>query len=92
MYYSTGSGKIELNITKKVAAICSHMGECESDVKYVIDNYPAIKKQLDKIDSKVLADELDEYGCWDADELANHEQNKIRLLWIASGDILEGNL
>jgi len=91
MWYTTSSGRIELNITKKQAAICSHRGECESDVKLVMNTYPAIKKQLDKIDPKVLADELSEYGAWDADELANHEQNKVRLLWIASGDILEGN-
>jgi len=90
MWYTTSSGKIELNITKNVAAICSHMGDCESDVKYVIANYPAIRRQLNKINPEVLASELKEYGAWDAEELSDNEQNKIRLLWIASGDILEG--
>jgi len=90
MWYTTSSGKIELNITKKVAAICSHMGDCEQDVKFVLQEYPKVKRQLDKINPEVLASELKEYGAWDSDELADNEQNKVRLLWIASGDILEG--
>lgn len=90
MYWTTGSGCIELNITKKQAAICSHVGDCEADLKYVIANYPTIKRQLDKLDVKKLAAELNEYGCWNDDELADHEQNKVRILWIATGDIMEG--
>lgn len=89
MYWSTGSGRIELNITKSIAAKCSHSGSCDADVKEAIQ-LAAIKKQLSKIDPKLLADELDEYGAWSEEELNNHEENKERLLWIACGDILEG--
>jgi hypothetical protein len=36
-----------------------------------------------------LSAELKEYGAWDAEELADHEQNLQRILWLASGDITE---
>lgn len=88
MYWTTGSGRIELNITKKNASIGSHQGECDNDVKMLMQ-LPSIKKQLDKIPADLLANELQEWGAWDSEELANHEDNKIRLLWIACGDINE---
>jgi hypothetical protein len=88
MYYFTGSGRIELQITKKQAAICSHSGDCENDVKYLLQ-MPEIKRQFNKINPALIADELREYGAWDETDLQDHEQNKIRLLWIACGDIHE---
>ena len=90
MYWTTGSGRIELNITKTNAAIGSHQGQCDEDVKMLMQ-LPSIKKQLDKIQPDLLASELQEYGAWDEEELNNHEENKMRLLWIACGDINEGN-
>jgi hypothetical protein len=50
---------------------------------------PKIKRQLDKIDPELLRSELKEYGAWDANELANHEDNLDRILWIAGCDIRE---
>ena len=90
MYWTTGSGRIELNITKQIAAICSHQGNCDNDVNYVINNMPKVKKQLDAIPAELLASELSEYGAWDEIELQDNEANKQRILWIAAGDILEG--
>lgn len=89
MYWTTGSGRIELNITKTNAAIGSHQGQCDDDVKMLMQ-LPSIKKQLNKIPADLLASELQEYGAWHADELSNHEENKMRILWIACGDILDG--
>jgi len=90
MYWTTGSGRIELNITKANAAICSHQGQCDDDVN-LVNQLPSIKKQLAKIDPMLLASELKEYGAWDEDELKDHAQNLQRLLWIAAGDIMDGN-
>jgi len=90
MYWTTGSGYIELNITKKDALTCSHSGDCESDVKFLMSK-PAIKRQLNKLQPETLKNTLSEFGCWDDDQLADHETNKVRILWIACCDITEGN-
>lgn len=90
MYWSTGSGRIELKLTKKQAANCSHSGPCDNDVMQ-LSNEPSIKRQLGKIPADLLASELSEYGAWDEIELQDHAQNLQRLLWIAAGDIADGN-
>jgi hypothetical protein len=88
MYYCTGSGRIELQITKKQAAIGSHSGACDQDINYLLQ-LPAIKRQFNKISPEIIAKELGEYGAWSEEDLQDHEENKARLLWIACGDILE---
>jgi hypothetical protein len=50
---------------------------------------PAIAAKMAKINPAVLAEELKEYGAWDAEELADHDQNIQRLLWIAGNDVAE---
>ncbi len=90
MYWTTGSGRIELQMTKAQAASCSHPGQCDGDVSALAKN-PKIARQLVKINPELLAAELREYGAWDSSELDDHEQNLQRLLWIAAGDISDGN-
>ena len=89
MWFYTSSGRIELNITKAQAAIGSHQGQCDSDIAY-LRTFPAIRRQLDKLDPSLVASELKEWGAWDDEELADHDANLSRLLWIACGDIVEG--
>jgi len=89
MWYSTSSGRIELNIPKRIADNCSHPGPCDSDVLTAME-IPSIARQLKKIDPKTLANELKEYGAWDEEELKNHNDKLMRLVWIACGDISEG--
>jgi hypothetical protein len=50
---------------------------------------PAIARQLKKLKPEVIADELREYGAWTTEELADHNENILRLLWLASLEILE---
>jgi hypothetical protein len=50
--------------------------------------YWAKRLTLD-IDPKTLAAELQEYGAWDSEELADHEDNIERIIWIAACDIAE---
>ena len=45
MYWTTSSGRIELNITKRQAAGASHQGQCDGDVAELC-RVPAIAKQL----------------------------------------------
>lgn len=88
MYYTSGSGRIELQITKKQAEIGSHSGSCDNDIAY-LRTLPAIKRQLAKLDAETLKNELAEYGAWDDNDLANYDENLTRILWIACGDIQE---
>lgn len=88
MYNSSNYGN-DLNITKKDALTCSHSGDCENDVKFLMSS-PKIKRQLDKLDKTQLKKELSEYGAWDENDLNDHEQNLVRWLWISCCDISEG--
>jgi len=90
MYWSTSSGRIELNITKRQAAGASHPGPCDAEV-LELSQAPAIRRQLEHIDPALLRAELAEYGAWDETELADHAQNLQRLVWLAAGDIADGN-
>ncbi len=89
MWWSTGSGLIELNITKAQAARGSHQGQCIDDIRALLQ-VPKIQKQLDKLDPVLVSKELREYGAWNEEERADHTANLERLLWIACGDINEG--
>lgn len=90
MWWSSSSGKIEFQITKKHAAKGSHPGPCDTDIKE-LRQVTYIQRQLAEVCPTTLAAELAEYGAWDASELQDHEANLDRLLWIACGDILENN-
>lgn len=89
MWYTSGSGRIELSMTLAQAKSAAHQGQCDADVRE-LSKVPAIARQLSKIEPATLRDELKEYGAWDAEELADHDQNLQRLLWLAGGDISEG--
>lgn len=91
MQYYSGTYCIPLNMTKAQAAGASHPGPCDSDVE-ALCKVPGIARQLRKIDPATLAKELKEYGAWDSEELADHEANLRRFVWIAAGDIIEGNI
>ena len=90
-YYTSGSGRIEFQLTAQDANTGHHTGRCDDDIDYLL-TLDHIKKQLDAINPALLAEELREYGAWSADELADHEQNKARILWIACGDIADRQL
>lgn len=89
--WTSGSGRIELSITAEQAMIGSHQGDCKSDIDDLME-LPEIKSQLEKLDVKTLKKELQEYGAWDDSELDDHDDNLCRILWIACGDILDGNV
>lgn len=78
-----------LNITKKLAAIGYHSGDCCEDIKR-ISELPEIKRQLKKINPEQLKKELYDYRAWDDKELNSHDDNLQRILWIACGDIVDG--
>jgi hypothetical protein len=85
---STNYGN-DLKITLRDAESCSHAGQCDEDVKILMDK-PYIKKQLKNINPEQLKKELNDFGAWDEDELNNHEDNLMRWVWISAGDIIDG--
>lgn len=88
MYWTSGCGRIELTMTMKQAEGAHHQGSCDEDVAALARN-PKIARQLAKIAPATLASVLREYGAWDAEQLADHDENLRRILWIAAGDIVE---
>jgi hypothetical protein len=88
MWFTSTYGKINLQITLAQASSASHQGQCDADV-LALSKVPQIARQLAKIDPQDLRDELQDYGAWDDEELADHEQNLQRILWIACGDIVD---
>jgi hypothetical protein len=87
-WWSSSSGTIELQMSLDDAESASHQGQCLNDVK-ALAQMPHIKAQLDSLDPSDVAKELKVYGAWDDEELADHDENMLRLLWVAAGDIKE---
>ena len=77
-----------LTMTLEQAQSASHQGACDADVK-ALSEVPAIAAQLATFDPAEVAQDLREYGAWSTDELADHDQNLQRLLWLAAGNIRE---
>jgi hypothetical protein len=88
LWFTSSSGRIELQMTMEQAESASHSGECDEDVRE-LSKVPAIADQLAKIDPALLSAELEGYGAWDDEERADHDQNVQRILWLAAGDITE---
>ena len=64
---------------------CSHQGPCDKDV-----DYWHLQVSFNHITDDDLLNELREYGAWEIDELLERETNEKRLLWIAAGNLKEG--
>lgn len=90
MKYCTFNYIDGISLSDEVVAACSHQGQCDDDVKASME-LPEVKAELDKIDKEQLVKELSEYGAWSDEELANHEDNLMRILWIAAGNISDGD-
>jgi hypothetical protein len=82
--------RFEIEMTKKQALSAAHPGPCDNDVMALL-RLPSIKRQLKRIPDSVLQEELREYGAWDEKQLSNRADNEERIVWIAAGDITEGN-
>lgn len=89
MWNSSNYGN-DLNITKAQAESGSHAGACDGDIAG-LRTLPQIRRQLAKLEPENLRLELTEYGAWDEQELADHEANLLRWLWISCGDIIDQN-
>ena len=75
--------RFTIDMTLEQARGASHQGQCDEDVA-------ALAQELNlSLDPEKVKAELREYGAWDAEELADEEQNLLRIVWIAASDIVE---
>lgn len=79
-------------MTKVEANNMNQLGvDNEANVRHYLKQ-PKFQRQFKKINPMDIANELNEYGSWSHQELANTYMNQVRILWIAAGDIKEGNI
>lgn len=86
VWWSSGSGRIELRISKYLAENTATPGENLPMVQVAVRE---LREQLDKLDPKVVIQELDEWGCWEGEELEDYTGNLERLVWLACWDLVE---
>jgi hypothetical protein len=82
--------RFDLELTLEQAQSASHQGRCDDDVE-ALAREPGVAAQLAALDPLAVAAELREYGAWDDDELADHDANLRRVLWLAAGQIRDEN-
>jgi hypothetical protein len=87
-YYTSSCGRIELLIKLSDAENAYHSGSCDVDIANLLA-VQYIADQINAINPELIAADLKEYGAWDEIELADHDANKLRLLWIACGNIVD---
>ena len=79
--------RFEIEMSGNAALDCSHSGDCAADVEA---HAPDIKRDLKRCSPERLAKELKEYGAWDGEELKDDTANWQRIVWIAAGNICDG--
>lgn len=79
-----------IDIAEDLAAWTDHPGDCEKDLVRLMQ-VEEVKTELAKIDKGKLKQELKEYGAWTNEELSNHNDNLMRILWISCCNINEKN-
>jgi hypothetical protein len=83
-WWSSGSGRIELQIPRVAIGDCSHQGQCDEDVAYWSNEI-----DFSRISTDIMALELKEYGAWDDLQTAERQTLIERLTWIACCDLSE---
>lgn len=74
-----------IEMSEEAARDCSHSGACDADVEH----WAQIITRPDECTPEALRAELREYGAWDAEQLADDDENWLRIVWIAAGNIKE---
>jgi hypothetical protein len=88
IFWSSSSGRVELQLTVGEAHRGYHSGDCEADIVELMRD-PAIRGQLEGLDPDTVAHELRDTGAWTDAALLDREANLMRLLWIACADLVD---
>lgn len=84
-WWTTGSGYVELAMSLDQIMRVAHAGDCYSDASFLVRK--EMKAQLKKLDKNAVRKTLKEFGTWSDEELNDHKENLIRLVWIAGNDL-----
>lgn len=79
---------IPLRLTRAEAESVSRVGDATLAVDALLKK-PGIARQLARVDPEKLRRELKEYGAWSDDELADHEENLRRFVWVTGNDMAD---
>ena len=88
VWWNDGCPFVELALLPDDARCGYHQGQCDADIAD-LRRVPYIAAQLDALDPELMRRALREWGAWDADDLADDDANRDRLLWLACGDIVD---
>lgn len=80
--------RFEIGLMEGDAMGASAAGACDEIVAALV-RVPYVAQQLDAIDPEAIRAELAEYDYWEAEQLADQEANRARVIWIAAGHIRE---
>lgn len=75
--------RFTLDLPNRCVEECSAQGACDDAVSYW-NRLDPVTKGLDGIDPEAIRAELKEYGAWNTEELANDDDNRLRIIWIAA--------
>jgi hypothetical protein len=87
-WWTESLGRIEIQMTLEQAEMVPLSGQCEHGT-CLLAKEKDVMAQLDKYTPELIAECLNEYGCWSLEDLKDHEANILRLLWMAASDIQE---
>lgn len=88
LWFCSSEGHIELGLTERQVLSVPRSGPAD-DAILALSKEPDVAAQLAKINPQKLVHELRGYGAWSGEELADHQQNLQRILWLAVGDIAD---
>ena len=81
--YITSMHMLAADITEDQIDSIPKQGQCSKEIA-------ALAKELEPVwDEDKLRKELKECGAWDAEQLSDHDENILRMLWIMVCDIRE---
>lgn len=80
--------RFTIELTLDDAKTGRHQGRCDDDIAW-LRTQERVQAELERIPADDLRAELKEYGAWDKQELADHDANLDRILWLACGNIIE---
>lgn len=83
--------RFELELSAEQAESVSMPGQDASGAVEEALQDARLTDQLDAIGADAIRDELNGYGAWDDEELADDAANRARIVWIAGGNISEEN-
>lgn len=90
VWWSSSDGRLELQLTLAQARSASHQGQCDDDVR-ALSQEPDIAAQVAQWKPEDVRRELQGHGAWDEAELADHDQNLQRALWLAAGYVMDSD-